>query len=271
MKTPANLIASALGMYYGGMPLDSIQRQFIQDHKNNLSESNFWNWIKRFTQDAIEQSKDFKPVVGDTWVADETYLKLGKKDIYFWDIIDAKTRFLLASHVSTTRTSKDAKELMELAKQRVGKTPKVIITDKLRSYISGVEDVFGSDTKHRQGGPFNIDSNTNLIERFHETLKMRTRVFKKFRNIEDIRLLTDGWLVYYNFFKQNEGVGDIPPAQAMSQVIPFKDWNDVVRNELLIPEVSYSVKVIPRPIRHNPKRKNKPIKKVDTILTRIRR
>ena len=42
------------------------------------------------------------------------------------------------------------------------------------------------------------------------------------------RLLTDGWLINYNFFKQNEGCGNIPPAQAMSKVVPFKDWNDVV-------------------------------------------
>lgn len=271
MKTPASQIASAMGMYYGGMPLDSIQRQFIQDHKNNMSESNFWNWVKRFTTEAIEQSKDFKPEVGDTWVADETYLKLGKKDIYFWDIIDSKTRYLLATHVSTTRTSKDARELMELAKQRAGKTPRMVITDKLRAYISGIEDVFGADTRHKQGGPFDIESNTNLIERFHETLKMRTRVFKKFRNIEDIRLLTDGWLIYYNFFKQNEGVGDIPPAQALSQTVPFKDWNDVVRNELIVPEVSYRVKTIVRPSRYNPKRKNKPRRKVDVVLTMVRK
>jgi len=56
----------------------------------------------------------------------------------------------------------------------------------------------------------------------------------------DIRLLTDGWLINYNFFKQNEGCGNIPPAQAMSKVVPFKDWNDIVRDDKL-PDIDYKV------------------------------
>lgn len=43
MKTPARQIASALGMYYGGMPLDAIQQQFRQDYDTDMSESNYWN------------------------------------------------------------------------------------------------------------------------------------------------------------------------------------------------------------------------------------
>src|SRR3989304_5019558 len=138
MKTPANQIASAMGMYYGGMSLDAVQQQFRQDFNTDMSESNYWNWVKRFTKEAIRQCKDFKPEVGNTWVADETYMKLGKRKVYFWDIIDADTRYLLATHVSFTRGGRDAKQLMDLAQNRAGKTPKVVITDKLASYIVGV-------------------------------------------------------------------------------------------------------------------------------------
>ena len=60
--------------------------------------------------------------------------------------------------------------------------------------------------------------------------------------IASIKLLTDGWLINYNFFKQNEGCGNIPPAQACSNVVPFKDWNDVVRPEH-VPEVDYKVRL----------------------------
>jgi len=231
MKTPAKQIASALGMYYGGMSLDAIQQQFRQDYDVDMSESNYWNWVKRFTKEAIRQSKDFKPVVGDTWIADETYMKLGNKTVYFWDIICPRTNYLLASHVSFSRGGREARVLMKLASQRAGKTPKIVITDKLKSYIVGVEDAFGADTKHIQGGPFKTLSSgksTAEIERFHKTLEQRTKVFEKFEDIASIKLLTGGWLINYNFFKQNEGCGNIPPAQVASNVVPFKDWNDVV-------------------------------------------
>ena len=57
MKTPASQIASAMGMYYGGMSLDAIQQQFKQDHDLDMSESNYWNWVKRFTKEAIKQAR----------------------------------------------------------------------------------------------------------------------------------------------------------------------------------------------------------------------
>jgi len=241
MKTPARRIASVMGMYYGGMPLDAIQQQFKQDYGLDMSESNYWNWVQRFTKQAIKQAKDFKPNVGDHWVADETYMKLGKRNVYFWDIMDTDTRYLLASHVSFTRSGRDAKALMNLAQKKAGKSPSVVVTDKLAAYIMAVEDTFGADSKHRRGGPFySVEDSTSQIERFHRTLEQRTKVFQKFKDIDDIRLLTDGWLINYNFFKQNEGCGNIPPAQAMSKVVPFKDWNDIVRPES-VPETEYRV------------------------------
>lgn len=262
MKTPARQIASAMGMYYGGMSLDAIQQQFRQDYDLDMSESNYWNWVKRFTREAMNQIKDFHPEVGNTWVADETYMKLKERNVYFWDIIDADTRYLLASHVSFSRSGRDAKRLMELAEDRAGKVPHVVITDKLRSYISGIEDAFGADSEHRQGGPFKVENNTNLIERFHGTLKQRTEVFKKYKDMADIRLLTGGWLINYNFFKQNEACGNIPPAQVKSKVVPFKDWNDVVRDSNQ-PDIDYQVKL------HKRESVKKGYHVMDAVLTPI--
>lgn len=266
MKTPAKQIASAMGMYYGGMSLDAIQQQFKQDYNLDMSESNYWNWVKRFTKEAIKQAKDFKPEVGDQWVADETYMKLGDKTVYFWDIIDSKTRYLLASHASFSRGGREARVLMRLASIRAGKTPKVVITDKLRSYIIGVGDEFGTHTKHIQGGPFKTISSgesTAQIERFHKTLEQRTNVFEKFKDMASIKLLTDGWLINYNFFKQNEGCGNIPPAQAISKTVPFKDWNDIVRPED-VPDVDYKVSLY----RRKSVKRGKPV--LDATLTPIK-
>jgi putative transposase len=245
MKTPARQIASAMGMYYGGMSLDAIQQQFKQDYNLDMSESNYWNWVKRFTKEAVKQSAGFKPDVGDVWVADETYMSLGDKKVYFWDIIDLKSRYLLASHPSFSRGASEAKKLMKLAEQRAGKVPKIVRTDKLKSYISGIEDTWGADTKHVQGGPFKFQDSgesTAEIERFHKTLEQRTKVFEKFKDMASIKLLTDGWLINYNFFKQNEGCGNIPPAQACGKTVPFKDWNDVVR-PAHVPDVDYKVRL----------------------------
>lgn len=134
------------------------------------------------------------------------------------------------------------------------------MTDKLRAYISGVEDTFGADTKHHQGGPFNVENNTSLIERFHRTLEQRTEVFQKYQDIESIRLLTGGWLINYNFFKQHEAIGNIPPAQARTKTVPFKDWNDVVRPKGA-PDLDYDVSL------HQRTSAKKPYPILDAYLT----
>jgi putative transposase len=230
MKTPTKIVASALGQYYGGMPLDSIQRQLQQDYNLSMSEVGIYKWVVRFSQQAVKQAKTFKPKVGEVWLADETVLKVGGKNMWFWDLIDEKTRFLLASRLSYSRTTKDAEALMQQAYERAGKAPKTIVTDKLAAYLDGIERVFGADTEHIQTSPFGNDGeSTSIIERFHGTLKERTDIVRGFKNPAMAKLLTDAWLVHYNFFKEHTTLGDIPPAQKMGIAVPFEDWNGVLK------------------------------------------
>ena len=99
MKTPTNHISAALSCYFGGMPLDAIQRHLQQQFGNYYSEMDIYNWVKRFSKEAVDRIKDFKPIVGDTWVADETVLKVCGRKVWFFDVIDEKTRYLLASRL----------------------------------------------------------------------------------------------------------------------------------------------------------------------------
>jgi transposase-like protein len=232
-----------------------------------------YNWVIRFSKEAVERVKDFKPDVGDEWIADETCLKVGGKNIWFWDIIDIKSRYLLASRLSDIRTTKEAALLMREASRRTGKIPKAIVTDKLAAYIDGIELVFGADTKHIQSKPFTDENSTNIIERFQGTLKDRTKIIRGFKNMDTARLLTEAWLVHYNFFKEHETLGNIPPAVAMGAT-PIKDWAEVVSKTKVIASPSikpynfkpYSFKsVIPvkkRPMRKvkHPKRKPQELK-----------
>ena len=105
----------------------------------------------------------------------------------------------------------------------------MIYTDKLRAYLDGIELTFGADTKHRQGGPFDVEASTNLIERFHGTIKSRTKVMRGLHTLASARLFMDGWLVHYNFFRPHEALGDKTPAQKAGIRFPFRDWLDVVK------------------------------------------
>jgi hypothetical protein len=59
--------------------------------------------------------------------------------------MDESTRYLIASHLSPTRSGRDAEALLLEASKRAGKIPRAIKTDRLGSYVDGLERAFGSE------------------------------------------------------------------------------------------------------------------------------
>ena len=227
-KYPVEAMASALYLYFTGSSLNDIRRHTEQHYKVLPSDSTVYEWVRKYTQIAHEATKNLKPKVGDTWIADETVIKIGGKNYWLWDIIDPDTRFLLATYLSPNRGIAQAKKLMELASERAGKVPNIVVTDKLASYIDGIELAFGSETKHIQATPF---SGTQLIERWHGTLKERTKVVWGLKKPETAKDFLEGFLFFYNFLRPHESLKDKTPAEIAELKIPYRSWLDVVSSQ----------------------------------------
>lgn len=237
MRVTVRQLGDVIGQYYGGMSLKELRRQFEQQHQESLSRSSFDRWLAKFSRIAVDEARKYHPKVGSTWLADECVLKIGGRNIWCWDIIDSDTRFLLATHLSPTRTTQDAKRLMDKAEAVACKTPKVVITDALRAYIDGIEQAYGSGTKHIQSKPFTTaDLSTNKIERWHSTLRTREGIMRGLKSLPTAQALLDGWLVHYNFFRGHESLDDRTPARAAGIKFPYKNWLDVIEAQRVIVE-----------------------------------
>jgi transposase-like protein len=209
---PPDQIATALNLLYEGLSLSEIGRSVAQIYNvSPPADSTIYEWVSRFTQQAILKAANYKALTGTLWAADETVLdvaggrtKAGAENtIRFWDVIDEKTRFLLASHMSRTRTIKDAQMLFTQANGRSLVVPKHIITDKLSAYLDG-------------------------IEQFHGALKQRTKVMRGLRNPTTAKIVLDGWLIHYNYFRPHEGLRGKTPAEAAEIRFPYKSWQDII-------------------------------------------
>jgi hypothetical protein len=135
---------------------------------------------------------------------------------------------------------------MDRAIAKAGKTPRVVYTDALASYL----DInYGKDAEHRVGGPFDVENNTNLIERFHGTFKARTKVMRALKNLNTAHSFLDSWLVHYNYLRPHESLDGKTPAEAAGISYPYKNWNELSRKHELgkttetKPEVT--VRVVP--------------------------
>jgi transposase-like protein len=222
-------------------------------HQNYPSDSTVYEWITKYSDHAVKHAIQYKPNVGDVWVADETMLSIDGKKVWFWDIIDAKTRFLLASHISIKRTTTDANTLMRKAQIKAGKKPKIVLTDKLAAYFGGIEKAFGGDTKHYASKGFKSPTNTNLIERFHSTLKQRTKVMRGLKDTESARLITRAWLIHYNYFRPHEGIDGLTPSQKAGILSKQRNWYDVVKSTHIVKPVNIpvermSLRISPKPL-----------------------
>ena len=81
MKTPANQVSDAVDMYYKGMSVNDIRDNLNAQFHNNPSSKSVYKWIDKYTDEAIKQFQDYHPDVGDTWIADETVLKIGGQSL----------------------------------------------------------------------------------------------------------------------------------------------------------------------------------------------
>lgn len=234
MQYSIEAVALALNMFYESASLSKIQRQLKLSYGVSPDRSTIYKWIVHYSQKASKTLNSVPIKTGSRWVADETMIKLKEKEgskQWFWDIIDDKTRFLLASHLSESRGTKDAQTLMEKAAKRADKIPKTVITDKLAAYLDGVELAFGAETKHLPAKRLTTKDGTQVIERFHGTLKDRTKVLRSFMRKGTAKTFTDGWLAHYNFFRPNSAIGGKTPAEAAGADAPFKSWADVVKSD----------------------------------------
>lgn len=228
MRIPTSEISSALNLYYDGSSVRAIGRHFQQETGHTPSTASIYEWVQRYSQYLTESTKDYHPNVGNEWVADETVLKIGGSQVWLWDIIDTKTRVLLASRLSRSRTTRDAQALIDKAIKVAGKYPDSVVTDQLASYL----DVFyGKDAEHKQGSPFSKveGESTSKIERWHGTLKQRTKVMRGLKNFESALDFTDSYLAYYNYLRPHESLDNKTPAEVAGISYPYKNWDDVIR------------------------------------------
>jgi len=234
MQTSVDRISAAVAMYYEGLSLNEISRILKQIYSIDISDQGIYDWVERFTKDAIKITENYHPESSYVWCADETVIDVAGKQYWLIDVIDLKTRFLLASRLSAHRYMDDIRETLKEAYNRAGKMPKVIMTDHLVGYVRAIPSVFGANTKHLQVEKFTSKPNNNIIERLQGTIKSRTKIMRDLKSQETAETILDGFFVHYNFMRPHETLSksgdDTTPAMKANIKFPYENWEQLIRN-----------------------------------------
>ena len=231
-RVPDEQTGGAIHMYYGGMSYKQIGETVADLYGiPEPSKATVYEWVRDYSGHAVKEMANHPAQVGDTWVADEMQVVVGGQKMWNWNVVDEKTRYILASYLSKERDTNAARAMLRKAKANTNVTPGEIKTDKLRSYLRAIREEL-PDTKHVQSEGLSAKVNNNLSERLQGTFRQRTKTMRGLESRETGQRYLDGWVLDYNLFREHESLGGKTPGEVANVNPPFKEWADVVRADL---------------------------------------
>jgi putative transposase len=97
-------------------------------------------WSLKFGQIYANELRRRRPRLGDKWHLDEMFIKINGKDNYLWRAVDQDGN-VLDILVQSRRNKKAAKRFFRKLLKGLQYAPRVIITDKLKSYSAAKAEI----------------------------------------------------------------------------------------------------------------------------------
>ena len=230
MRHTPDQIGAAVQMYYQGLSYKSIGLSLAEQYDIPApSKPAIYAWVKEYTEEASDEMESQKARTGGNWVVDEMQVTVGGVKYWNWNVMDADTRYVLATHLSQYRDGQAAKSVLYKAMQNADHTPKSIKSDKLPSYEWAIKNLFGNQVKHVQSDGIRAEINNNMSERLQGSFRQRTKTMRGLQSRESGQRYLDGWVMNYNLFTPHAGLNNRTPAQAADVEPPFGSWEDVVK------------------------------------------
>ena len=228
MKHNPQAITSAIQLYFSGESLRNTMEP-LRLLGVEVSHQTVYNWIKKYVRLMRDYSEKLVPNVGDTWRADEIYVKVKGDMKYLFAIMDDETRFLIAQEVAETKEKHDARVLFFRAKRLMGKQPKTLITDGLASYSIACEQVFDEAQHIRKITLKGKVHNNNKMERMNGEIRDREKTMRGLKRKRTVIL--QGYQIYHNYIRPHEALDGKTPAEACGiRVEGNNKWLTLIQN-----------------------------------------
>lgn len=221
MRFTTHTIGESLGLFYDGLSLADISRHLVATEGIYVDPATVWRWIIKYSKKSERILSKMVIKTSWQWVIDETMIKVAGENLWLWDVIDSKTRFLLATHITKSRNMRSAIAVLVEANNRTIGLPKQIVSDGMPAYPDAIERVFGADSEHIRAKGLTAEVNTNIIERFQGTVKERTKVFRGLKTLDSAIVISEGFIIHYNFLRPHMTLKGKTPTVYAGLKLPF--------------------------------------------------
>ncbi|MEU5185387.1 IS6 family transposase [Streptomyces longwoodensis] len=174
-RFPVEIISHCVWLYFR-FPLSYREvGELMLERGVEVSYETVRRWCARFGQEYANRLRRRRPRPGDKWYMDEVFVKINGKTHCLWRAVDQDGN-VLDIMVQSRRNAKAAKRFFRRLLKDCQYVPRVIVTDKLRSYGAAHRDVMPS-VEHRSSKYLN-----NRAENSHQPTRQRERAAKGFRS-----------------------------------------------------------------------------------------
>lgn len=174
-RFPAEVIAHCVWLYHR-FPLSFREVEELMLARGVVvSYETIRQWCATFGPDYARELRRRGPRSGDKWHLDEVFIKVNGERQYLWRAVDQDGN-VLDILVQSKRDAKAAKRFLAKLMKKQCRTPRVLVTDKLRSYGVAHRELMRS-VEHRQSKYLN-----NRAENSHQPTRQRERAMKGFRS-----------------------------------------------------------------------------------------
>ena len=132
-------------------------------------------WCRKFGQQYANQLRRRRPRPRDKWHLDEVFITINKERHYLWRAVD-QDGVVLDILVQRRRNKQAAKKFFRKLLKGCQYVPRVLITDKLKSYGAAKREILPS-VEHRQHRYLN-----NRAENSHQPTRQRERRMQGFKS-----------------------------------------------------------------------------------------
>jgi putative transposase len=174
-RFPPEVISHAIWLYFR-FPLSlRMVEEMLAARGIAVSHETVRRWARKFGQGFANRIRRKLPNAGDKWHLDEVVITIAGKKHWLWRAVD-QDGFVLDVLVQSRRDKKAAKRLLRKLLRKQGRSPRVLITDKLASYPAAKREVMPG-VEHRRHKGLN-----NRAENSHQPTRRRERQMKRFKS-----------------------------------------------------------------------------------------
>ena len=174
-RFPPEVISYAVWLYFR-FPLSlRMVEEMLAARSIEVTYETVRQWALRFGQKAAKRIRARVSIFGDKWHLDEVVITIKGKKHWLWRAVD-QNGYVLDVLVQSRRNTQAAERLMRKLLRKHGRTPRVMITDKLKSYAAANRRL-GFKFEHRQHKGLN-----NRAENSHQPTRVREKVMRRFKS-----------------------------------------------------------------------------------------